>query len=73
MLAPGEFLLLPALSAITDTQSLTPLGDTQPVPVVPAPGVVQSSPPAAPRGAEPKPEPRSFLLILLSALGAIHT
>jgi len=57
MLAPGEALL-------------------NPVPLerkTPANGTVQSTPPTAPRVEAKEPEPRSFLLTLLRALGAVHT
>lgn len=57
MLAPGEALLNPA-----------PLDRK-----TPPNGGVQLTTPPAPRVEAKEPEPRSFLLTLLRALGAVHT
>jgi len=59
MLAPGEFLTAPATE--------------EPPPDRPADRRAESPPPAAPAAGEGEAEPRSFLLTLLRALGAIHT
>lgn len=59
MLVPGECLVVPV--------------DEKPVPVPVAERAGDAIPPTAPRDEAEETEPRSFLLILLRALGAIHT
>jgi hypothetical protein len=68
MLAPGEYLLLPV-----QQNQLAPLAGRDTEPNLPALAVRETelTPIVAPA---PKPEERpSFLLILLRALGAIHS
>jgi len=67
MLAPGEYLLLPV------QQNSVPLTGRETESELPALGVRETSlTPAV--TSTPEPEERSsFLLILLRALGAIHT
>jgi hypothetical protein len=61
MLVPGEYLLTPAT----------------PVPNTPKPATVAGQSPQNPPAAQPaaarETEPRSFLLTLLRALGAVHS
>jgi hypothetical protein len=67
MLAPGEYLLLPV------QQNSVPFAGRETEPELPALGVRETSPTPV---VTPKPESEerpSFLLILLRALGAIHT
>ena len=63
MLAPGDYL----------TVQVPP----EPMPALPESRVTQTAPAPAPAaatvGETETPEPRSFLQILLNALGAIHT
>lgn len=59
MLVPGEYLLAPASPDPNAPQPATAAG--QP-----------AQPPAAPADPTRETEPRSFLLTLLSALGAVH-
>jgi hypothetical protein len=72
MLAPGEFLLKPPA-----TLPASPAAVSSPTPletpvlslaVTPPAQAVRPVPPTPPE----EPEPRSFLLILLRALGAVH-
>jgi hypothetical protein len=58
MLAPGDYLLIPA---------------SEPPPAMPGTRDGAPTPPPAPPAEVEEPEPQSFLLILLRALGAIHT
>ena len=61
MLAPGEFLINPVSQESTRTTTTTPLAGRK----------TELTPVAAPA---PKSEERpSFLLVLLRALGAVHT
>jgi len=60
MLAPGEFLTTPVREGATEA----PAGREAVPPPAPAP---------APVAEREKPESQSFLMILLRALGAIHT
>ena len=67
MLAPGEYLLLPV------QQNSVPFAGRETEPELPALGVRETSlTPAVTSAPEPEERP-SFLLILLRALGAIHT
>jgi len=67
MLAPGEYLLLPV------QQNSVPLTGRETESELPALGVRETSlTPAVAPTPEPE-EPPSFLLVLLRALGAIHT
>lgn len=59
MLAPGEYMINPA--------------SEKPAPATPAELAGQPTQPAVPAVEAEEPEPQSFLLILLRALGAIHT
>jgi hypothetical protein len=59
MLAPGEYLLKPE--------------NEKPTPVPPAGQTGEVPKPPAPAAEAEETEPRSFLLTLLRALGAIHT
>jgi len=61
MLVPGEYLLVPA----------TP--DQNPQKPATAAGQQPQQPPAAQTTAARETEPRSFLLTLLRALGAVHS
>lgn len=60
MLAPGELLTTP----IREGQAPPPAGSDAAPPPEPAP---------APIAERENPDPQSFLMILLRALGAIHT
>jgi len=67
MLAPGEFLLLPV------EQNSVPFTGRETEPELPALGLRETTlTPAVTAAPEPE-EPPSFLLILLRALGAIHS
>ena len=67
MLAPGEYLLLPV------QQNSSPFTGRETEAELPALGVRETTlTPVAAAAPEPE-EPPSFLLILLRALGAIHT
>jgi hypothetical protein len=59
MLAPGEFLTKPV--------------PEEPPPERPADRAAERTPPPAPAAGSEEAEPRSFLLTLLRALGAVHT
>lgn len=67
MLAPGEYLIKQS-----ETAPVVLPGPSNPTPLA-TPVVLPAirTAPAAPRPEEP--EPRSFLLTLLRALGAVHT
>jgi len=59
MLAPGEYLMNPAPPEAPQLAAPVSRPQTEPRPAAPA--------------VEKEPEPRSFLLTLLRALGAVHT
>jgi len=58
MLAPGDYLIQP----VPEKPSATPPAERN-----------EGPPPPAPVTGVEEPEPRSFLLILLRALGAVHS
>jgi hypothetical protein len=73
MLAPGAYLVVPVQHQPVSVSSQTP----QPFPALQLGATrtertAQSSVPAVPPAETQKPEPQSFLLRLLRALGAVH-
>lgn len=71
MLAPGEYLLMPAPKASPET--LPALPSVTPLETVSAGRAEEPIPAPVPTARADEDEPRSFLLILLRALGAVHT
>lgn len=73
MLVPGEYVLKPS-AAPPDVSSPTPLATPVLSLAVGCPDeATQAARSATPTAKAEQPEPRSFLLTLLRALGAVHS